>query len=257
MSNIEVGTAFVRILPDTKGFSAALIAEMKVAQAAATKSLVGSSSASTAMAGALAGTTVAGKQASASLNGVHAGSKKAAQGMLSASSEANAARGALIGLARVTPVAVFGLGVIGTAAIAAGLAIKESVNAAAQLEQQLNIFQSVTGATGAEMAAVSAQAKALGGDLSLPATSANDAATAMTELAKAGLTVNDTLAASRGVMQLAAAANITAGQAATITATQLNAFGLAGSEATKITDLLAGASIAAQGEITDFAAAFQ
>ena len=158
MSNIEVGTAFVRILPDTKGFSAALIAEMKVAQAAATKSLVGSSSASTAMAGALAGTTVAGKQASASLNGVHAGSKKAAQGMLSASSEANAARGALIGLARVTPVAVFGLGVIGTAAIAAGLAIKGSVNAAAQLEQQLNIFQSVTGATGAEMAAVSAQA---------------------------------------------------------------------------------------------------
>ena len=240
MSSVDVGTAFVRILPDTTGFRAALAAQVNAATGAGAS-------------GAVAANTAIAQ----SLGGVQKSSAKAAQGMLSASQESNLFRGSLIGLARVTPVAVFGLGVIGTAAIAAGLAIKSSIGAAADLEQSLNVFQAVSGATVVEMAAVSAQAKALGADLTLPATSANDAATAMTELAKAGLTVNDTLAASRGVMQLAAAANITAGQAATITATQLNAFGLAGSEATKITDLLAGASIAAQGEITDFATAFQ
>lgn len=244
-----IAAAFVTVAADTKPF----IAQIEALRLLAAKPIV----VPVTGLGGVKGTTTAAESMTRSLGGLQVSSKKAAQGMLSASSEANAARGALIGLSRITPVAVFGLGVIGTAAIAAGLAIKGSVNAAAALEQQLNIFQAVTGATGAEMAAVSAQAKALGGDLSLPATSANDAATAMTELAKAGLAVNDTLTASRGVMQLAAAANITAAQAATITATQLNAFGLAGSEATKITDLLAGASIAAQGEITDFAAAFQ
>jgi TP901 family phage tail tape measure protein len=247
-----IAAAFVVVTADTKPF----IAQMEALRLLAAKPIVIPVSALGGGKGA-SGAVAANTAIAQSLGGVQKSSAKAAQGMLSASQESNLFRGSLIGLARVTPVAVFGLGVIGTAAIAAGLAIKSSIGAAADLEQSLNVFQAVSGATVEQMAAVSAQAKALGADLTLPATSANDAATAMTELAKAGLTVNDTLAASRGVMQLAAAANITAGQAATITATQLNAFGLAGSEATKITDLLAGASVAAQGEITDFATAFQ
>lgn len=142
-------------------------------------------------------------------------------------------------------------------ATTAVIGFSKVVGTASSLQQNLNIFESVAGATADQMARVSENAKTLGADLALPATSANDAAEAMTELAKAGLTVNATIDASRGVLQLATAANISVGDAATITASQLNAFGLAGSEATRVADLLAGASISAQGEITDFALAFQ
>ncbi len=136
-------------------------------------------------------------------------------------------------------------------------ALSKIVATAEQLQHSLDIFRSVSGATADEMARVDEQARLLGGDLSLPATSATDAADAMTELAKAGLSVNETIDASKGVLQLAAAAGISVGDAATIVATELNAFGLAGDQATKVVDLLAGASIAAQGDITDFSLAFQ
>lgn len=210
-----IAAAFLVVTADTKPFVAQIEAlrllaakpiVVPVTVAGGTAGAAGTVAANEAIKKSLQGTTVVAGQTGKSFATLEKGSSKAAQGMLSASQESNLFRGSLIGLARVTPVAVFGLGVIGTAAIAAGLAIKSSIGAAADLEQQLNIFQSVTGATAAEMAAVSEQATTLGSDLTLPATSANDAAAAMTELAKAGLSVNDTLAASKGVMQLAAAA---------------------------------------------------
>lgn len=143
------------------------------------------------------------------------------------------------------------------AATVAVTALAKVIGTASQLQQSFNVFQSVSGATAEQMAKVSAEATSLGKDLTLPATSANDAAEAFTSLSKAGLSVNDTLAAGRGVLELSAAAQISVGDASNIVATQLNAFGLAGTEATKVADLLAGASIEAQGEITDFALAFQ
>lgn len=188
------------------------------------------------------------------------GSKKvatAASGFFNLANESNAARGALIGLSRITPVAVFGLGLTGTAAIAAGLAIKGAITSAADFQEELNVLQAVLSATDAEMVQISDTAKQLGADVRLPATSATDAAVAMTELAKAGLSITDTLAAARGVLQLAAAANLSVGDAAKFAATELNAFELAGNQATHVADLLAGASIAAQGEVSDFALAFQ
>ena len=136
-------------------------------------------------------------------------------------------------------------------------AFAKIVGTAGTLEQSLNVFQSVTAATSEQMTVASDVATQLGADLTLPATSANDAAAAMTELARAGLTVNDSLSATRGVLELAAAASISVGDASTIVATELNAFGLAGTEATMVADVLAGSSIAAQGEITDFGLAFQ
>ena len=247
MSSGPVATATVRILPDTTGFRAALEAEI----AAATKGV------STNVSASLSGTSTAANTAAASLTKAGSASKKAAEGAESAKLESNALRGALIGLSRVTPVTVFGLGLAGTAAIAAGIAIKSAVGSAAELEHQLNTFQVTTGATADQMKQVSDLAIQLGGDLTLPATSAADAATAMTELAKAGLSVTDTLNATRGVLQLAAAAQISVAESADFVATELNAFGLAGTQAVHVADLLTGASIAAQGSITDFATAFQ
>lgn len=143
------------------------------------------------------------------------------------------------------------------AATVAVTAFAKIVGTAASLQQSLNVFQSVSEATALQMKAVSAEARSLGADLSLPATSANDAAQAMTELARAGLSVQDSMNAARGVLQLAAAANISVGDSSTIVATELNAFGLAGTQATRVADLLTGAAKSAQGEITDFALAFQ
>ncbi len=143
------------------------------------------------------------------------------------------------------------------AATVAVTGLGKIVKTAEELQQSLHTFNAVSEATAAQMVLVDNQARLLGADLSLPATSAKDAAEAMTELAKAGLSVEQSMAAAKGVLQLSAAANIDVGTSANIVATELNAFGLAGEEATKVVDNLAGASIAAQGDISDFALAFQ
>lgn len=197
----------------------------------------------------------AAKVSSAAVTGV--GAKKATEGLFQTATAGNAAKGALIGLSRITPVAVFGLGLAGTAAIGAGLAIKSAITSAANFEEQLNILQATTGATAAQMAEISRVARQLGADVSLPATSAADAAVGLTELAKAGLSIQDSLAAARGVLELAAAAGIDVGTAAQFAATELNAFRLQGSQATHVADVLANASIAAQGSISDMAIALE
>lgn len=143
------------------------------------------------------------------------------------------------------------------AATIAVTAFGKVLGEASAVQASLNSFQAATGATAKQMAEVSKEAQKLGADVKIPATSAADAADAMTELAKAGLSVKDSLAAARGTVQLAAIANIKAGDAAQITASQLNAFQLAGTEAAKVTNLLAAASIMAQGDIGDFALAFK
>ena len=71
----------------------------------------------------------------------------------------------------------------------------------------------------------------------------------MTELSKAGLSVNDTLAASKGVMSLAKAGQIDVADAATIAAQALNAFKLKGSDAGKVADVLANGANASATDI--------
>lgn len=141
--------------------------------------------------------------------------------------------------------------------VALGGAAAAIVKIGSTYEQSLNVFQSVSQASAATMDEVRAKAKALGADLSLPATSAADAAAAMTELVKAGLSVNDTMAASKGVLQLAAAAQVDEARAAQITANALNAFHLSGDQAVRVADLLAAAANSSSGEITDMADALQ
>lgn len=128
-----------------------------------------------------------------------------------------------------------------------------AVKMVADYQTSMNTFQAVSGATAQQMERISAKSKALGRDMSLPGTSAKDAADAMTELAKAGLSVNDTMAASKGVLQLSAAAQIDNASAATITANALGAFGLKGTKATKVADLLAATANSSSAEITHVA----
>lgn len=126
-----------------------------------------------------------------------------------------------------------------------------AIKMSADYEQGMNILQSTSHATAAQMAAIDKLAIQLGNDMTLPGTSALDAAKAMTELNRLGLSITDTMAAARGVLQLSAAAQISNAQAATITARALNAFRLPGEEAARVADLLAGASRNSGGRISE------
>jgi len=133
----------------------------------------------------------------------------------------------------------------------------KAVDSAASLEQELNVFRITAQATAAEMATVSERAIELGADITLPGVSAGDAAVAFTSLAKAGLDVQDSLDGTRGVLQLATAAQIENAEATELVASALNAFGLSGVEATHVADLLTGAANEAQGSISDMGIALQ
>ena len=137
--------------------------------------------------------------------------------------------------------------------VAAGVTGAASVKMAGDFEQSLNIFKSVTGATAQQMAEVAARARELGKDIALPGISAKDAAGAMTELAKAGLSINEALAASKGVLSLAKAGNLEVADAASIAAKALNAFGLEGTKATQVADLLAAAANASTAGVDEIA----
>lgn len=145
--------------------------------------------------------------------------------------------------------------------VAAGQAfvgfVKDSLDQVGDYEQSMNMFGAVTGASADEMKRAGALAKSLGGDLSLPATSAADAGKAMTELAKAGLSVNDVMGAAKGTLQLAAAGGLDEAQAAEIAANALNTFRLSGDKAVEVADLLAAAANASSIEVTDAAAALK
>lgn len=145
--------------------------------------------------------------------------------------------------------------VAGTAAAAIGL--KQVIDVGVQYQNNLNTLQAVTGATGAQMGRVGEVAKALGADMTLPATSAADAAAAMLELSKGGLTVDQAMTAAKGTLQLAAAAQIDAAQAAQIQSAALNQFGLAADQAGHVADVLANTANAAAGEITDMGLALK
>ncbi|WP_026486807.1 phage tail tape measure protein [Caldanaerobius polysaccharolyticus] len=132
-----------------------------------------------------------------------------------------------------------------------------AVKAAADFESMGNTFQAVSGATSSQMAKMSELAKQLGNDITLPGTSATDAAAAMTELVKAGLSIDDTFKAAKATLQLSAAAQIDNAEAATIVGQALNAFKMSGDKAIMVADLLANSANASAGEITDMAYALQ
>lgn len=138
-----------------------------------------------------------------------------------------------------------------------GLAAGASIKAAADFETMGNTFKAVSGASSEQFQQMSELAKQLGNDITLPGTSATDAAAAMTELVKAGLSVDDTFKAAKATLQLSAAAQIGNAEAATIVGQALNAFGLSGDKAIQVADLLANSANASAGEITDMAYALQ
>jgi len=156
--------------------------------------------------------------------------------------------------------AVGAAGAVGAAlglAVGAGAAFDKVITIGNEFTTSLNTMKAVSQATAEQMAQVSERAKQLGSDVTLPGTSANDAAAAMTELAKGGFSVKQSMDAAKGSLQLAAAAQIDAAQAATIQSQALQAFGLKAADAGRVADVLANAANASSAEITDVAWALQ
>lgn len=134
-----------------------------------------------------------------------------------------------------------------------GLSFASVIETGNEFTRTLNSLSGVTGATAAEMDTLKAKSMELGNDVDLSATSANDAASAMLELSKGGFTVEQSMEAAKGTLQLAAAAQIDAAEAATIQSQALQAFGLDASYAATASDVLANAANASSAEITDIA----
>jgi TP901 family phage tail tape measure protein len=134
---------------------------------------------------------------------------------------------------------------------------KQAVDAVAEYDRAMGQMAVASKASSAELQAMDQLAKDLGRDLTLPGTSASDAATAMLELSKAGLSVTDTMEAARGVLQLSAAGMISNERAAEVTAGALNAFSLEGQEAVRVADLLAAGANASMAEVEGMADSLQ
>ncbi|MDQ1736583.1 MAG: hypothetical protein QOH56_2834 [Pseudonocardiales bacterium] len=128
---------------------------------------------------------------------------------------------------------------------------------AANYQQTMQVLQATTGATSAQMQQMSQTALQLGADVSIPGVSARDAGVAMLELAKSGLSVNDSMTAARGVLMLAAAGQISVADAATIAGNALNVFHLAGSQATAVADMLAAGANASSASVQDLGLGMQ
>ena len=140
-----------------------------------------------------------------------------------------------------------------TGAMGVGGAISYTFKTGNEFVDTMNRMQGITNANAQEMEALNQKARDLGRDFGLPATSANDAATAMLELTKAGFSVQQAMDAARGSLQLSAAAGVSAAEAAKITGTTLNAFQLDAKESARVTDILANAANIFPGEMQDFA----
>ncbi|WML63663.1 phage tail tape measure protein [Rhodococcus sp. AH-ZY2] len=142
-------------------------------------------------------------------------------------------------------------------ALGAGAAAKAVLDIGNSFTTELNTLQAVSGATADQLQRVRDAAMGLGNDATLADTSATDAAAAMTELAKGGFSVEQSMAAARGTLELAAAAQIGAAEAATIQSQALQAFGLDADYAGRAADVLANGANASSAEITDIAMGLQ
>jgi TP901 family phage tail tape measure protein len=145
-----------------------------------------------------------------------------------------------------------GLGVaVAAGAGVAAVGLKNVIQLGNEYTANLNELQAVSGATATEMARVGQTAKALGADMTLPATSAADAANAMVELAKGGLSVDEAMKAAKGTLQLAAAAQVDGATAAELQSAALNSFGLAADQAGRVADVLANTANASASSMID------
>lgn len=141
--------------------------------------------------------------------------------------------------------AAVGMGLVG----AFGLA----VTAAARFDKQMSSVQAATRASATELDLLRQAAMEAGKDTSYSAT---EAAAAVEELAKAGVSTGNILGGGlSGALDLAAAGQMDVAEAAEVAASAMTQFKLSGSEVPHVADLLAAAAGKAQGSVHDMSMA--
>jgi len=138
------------------------------------------------------------------------------------------------------------------AAAVGGLSFAQAVHEIGSFETRMINVSALTGATAAEMAVMTAQARELG---ATTAFSAQEAAEAMGVLASAGLRTNEILDATPQVLQLAAAGSLGLAQAGEIAMGTVKGLGLELSDLGHINDVLAKTAGDTQSSVSDLGAA--
>lgn len=146
---------------------------------------------------------------------------------------------------------------LGTAGVAMGAALAVGIGVAVSRFAEFDQAMSNVAATGddarANMDALRQAALDAGASTVFSAT---EAANAIEELAKAGLSAKDILSGGlKGSLDLAAAGGLEVADAAGIAATALKTFSLEGSDMSHVADLLAAGAGKAMGDVTDLSAA--
>lgn len=145
-------------------------------------------------------------------------------------------------------VAVTGIGI---AAVGAGAGLASAVGKASTFEAGLSNIKAVSGATADEMDLVKEAALRIGAETSF---SAQEAAGAIEELVKAGVSVEDVLnGAADAAVALAAAGEVDLPTAAAVAAAAMNNFGASAAELPQYVDLIAGAASASAIDVNQFA----
>lgn len=155
-------------------------------------------------------------------------------------SAASSASGALKGFA------VAGAGV---AAILGAMG-KQAID----FEKQMSAVRAITGLSRADMAPLTAEIKRLGATTVFSAT---EAAQGAENLARAGFSSTEIIAALGGVLNAAAADGIDLATASNIVASNVRAFGLEAGEAVRVADALAGVSANANVNMTQLGEALK
>jgi TP901 family phage tail tape measure protein len=134
-------------------------------------------------------------------------------------------------------------GLVGAAAF--GMVVKS----AADFDKQMSAVSAATHANTQDMAALRAAALQAGKDTQYSAT---EAAKGVTELSKAGVSTADMLGGGlKGALSLAAAGQLSVGEAAETAASAMTQFKLSGDQVPHVADLLAAAAGKAQGSVHD------
>lgn len=147
----------------------------------------------------------------------------------------------------------------------------ETKTAATGFESQMAIMETSVDPATASLETLHDAAIAVGGDLELVGVDAKQASVAMTDMFKSGMSVNDVFGdmqgymadtaslggALRGSIDLQAASALDLAQAGTLVNSTLDTYGLATSEASRVTDNFVKTADASKAEVTDLAAAHQ
>lgn len=136
----------------------------------------------------------------------------------------------------------------GIAAIGIGKIFSEAVKTGMDFEAQMSRVKAISGATGEEFAKLKEQAKQLGADTAFSAT---EAAQGMENLASAGFSTNEIIAAMPGMLDLAASSGEDLASSADIAASTLRGFGLEASSAGHVADVLAKNAAATNAAVAD------